>query len=116
MKTSNFPCWLSPIQLEEAEALINLGFRYCGNADNFCVERKVSSVGKWTFYTCDGQVALDAICDGALYSRCLELETWHGDQTWFNNQVRQARKAIQEVQRRKKERQGVQLSLFEVQP
>lgn len=113
MEKSDYPCWLTSDQLAEAQALIELGFNYCGEESDFCLELDLfdSRVGSWKFYWTVGEVALDAVCDGALYSRCLEFEQ-DSDEDWTAKQLADAKAAIKRVQRRRKLKKPKQLSLF----
>ncbi|MEY3255710.1 MAG: hypothetical protein RLZZ29_841 [Cyanobacteriota bacterium] len=70
MKT--LPSWLSAKNLYIAENLINQGFHYCGDSDDFSIGYFVEGLENWDLYFCYGEIGLDAICDQALF--CLDLE------------------------------------------
>jgi hypothetical protein len=94
------------------EALIDLGFSYVGNADDYSVEKhlKFAKVGSWTFYGCAGECFLDAVCDGALYSKHLELE--EGKNLRAENELRKIKTAIRSIQKKRNDERPRQLSLF----
>lgn len=113
LQKSRYPCWLSPAQLHEAQALRDMGFRYCGNADEYCIGYLVGSCGCWKFYTCDGEIALDAICNGALYSLCLEDNPAATEEDDFlEKQLALMKKTLRAAQREYSRPQGIQLTLF----
>ncbi|MFB2897736.1 hypothetical protein ACE1CI_32875 [Aerosakkonemataceae cyanobacterium BLCC-F50] len=114
---SNFPCWLSPGELEQAQALLDLGFVYCGDVDNFCELEPCGKVGSWQFGTAPGEVCMDAVCNGALYSWCLETHPNFDDDGFFETRLKEAKSTILQVIRKQSEQvrsQYQQLSLFEV--
>lgn len=57
----DFPCWLNSGELEQAQALLDLGFIYCGDADEFCESEPCGKVGNWQFATAIGECYLDAV-------------------------------------------------------
>ncbi|MFB2832925.1 hypothetical protein [Floridanema evergladense] len=113
MKTSNFPCWLTPGELEQAQALLDLGFVYCGDADDFCGSEPCGKVQNWEFATAFGEVCLDAICNGALYSWCLETHPNFDDDGFFKTRLQEAKNAIKKAIKKQNEAlPHKQLSLF----
>ena len=99
IKTSNpkYPCWLTPDELEQAEALIKLDFHFCGDRWDYCVmeDNKFGSVAGWKFYGGCGEVVLDVVFKNALYSKCLD----HLDGDWakFKAEIKEAKQAIKAV-------------------
>lgn len=112
----NYPCWLSKSQLEQAQALIDLGFHYCGDADDFCgCEYPRGKVGTWQFGTAPGECCLDAVCNGALYSWDLESDPRFDDERFFEARLKEAKQAIKTVIRNQKQKQqssAIQNRLF----
>jgi hypothetical protein len=112
----NYPCWLSKPQLEQAQALVDLGFHYCGDADNFCgCEYPCGKVGTWQFGTHPGECCLDAVCNGALYSWELETDPRCDEPGFFEARLAEAKKTIKTViknQKLKQQSSAIQLSLF----
>ena len=78
---SNFPCWLSPKDKVIAEALIeSAGFIYCGREEDFIPYDeeigngyKLAKCCRWQLASARGEVALEAVCDGAVFGKCLEV-------------------------------------------
>ena len=71
----NLPCWLTKTQLYVAQQLINQGFHYCGNSDDFCEpDFSISITDGWKLSFPPGECFLDATCDNALFSKYLEDE------------------------------------------
>ena len=112
----SYPCWLSKEQLNQAQALIDLGFHYCGDVDNFCgLEYPCGKVGAWRFGTTAGECCLDAECSGALYSWDLELDPRFDNPGFFQARLAEAKKAIKSIIKNQKmiaESEAIQLSLF----
>ncbi len=107
------PCWLNPEQLEQAEALIQQGFCFCGDENNFCLDGDFAlKVAGWRFYWAIGYIALDATCNGALYSLDLEIQGIDNDGTLRRQALSNAKQAIKEIQIKNKKCQPIQLSLF----
>jgi hypothetical protein len=74
----NLPCWLTKKQSYVAQQLINQGFHYCGNSDNFCEPGfSISITDGWKLSFPPGECFLDATCDNALFSKCLEGEEFN---------------------------------------
>jgi hypothetical protein len=74
VKTTDQPCWLNPKDLHIARALEEIGFHYCGNEKNFgSLDYLLGKVCGWELKTALGEVAIDAVKDEALYSKCLEV-------------------------------------------
>lgn len=115
IKKKKYPCWLTPIQLEQADALLNLGFHYCGNADGFIEGYLVCKIHGWTFRSVCGEIALDAELNGALYSWCLEILPNSDINGFFEARVEEAKTAIRDVVKSQKTYANIgakQLSLF----
>jgi hypothetical protein len=69
----NLPCWLTKKQLYVAQQLINQGFYYCGNADDFCEEDfSIPITDGWKLSFPPGECFLDATCNKALFAKNLE--------------------------------------------
>ena len=69
----DLPCWLTKKQLYVAQQLINQGFHYCGNADDFCEpDFSTSITDGWELSFPPGECFLDATCDKALFAKNLE--------------------------------------------
>jgi len=68
MQKSDFPCWLSPKDKAIAEALINMGFWYCGLEENFIIypELMIRYHG-WLLGGAYQESLLEALADGALF-------------------------------------------------
>jgi hypothetical protein len=107
------PAWLSPDELEQAQALISLDFHFCGDRWDYCVfeDNKFGSVAGWKFYGSCGEIALDVVYKNALYSKC--LDDLDGDWDKFLVEIKEAKKALRKVINEQKSRVK-QLSLWEV--
>lgn len=125
---SKTPCWLTHDELEQAEALIKLGFYYCGNEDkdeeeglgSFLCSIQGWEFHKWTFRSAVGELVMQAICNGTLY--CWDIEKLPNCETkgFFEERLKEAKTALQKVIKSQKVRvkveakeQPEQLSLFE---
>ena len=111
----SYPCWLTADQLEQADALLKLGFCYCGNADDFCQNYFLCKIHSWKFHSAYGEICLDAVCHGALYSWCLETMPNQDEDNFFENRLKEAKTALNQVIRKQniaKEISAKQLSLF----
>jgi hypothetical protein len=112
-----YPCWLTKHQLEEAEALIAIGFSYIGNvSEHFDDDEidfyKCGSYKSWKFCTAAGECFLDAVCQGALYSWHLEDHPDFMKTNFINDRVKEAKKALKSVVNQEPELAYQQLSLF----
>lgn len=113
LQPTDYPCWLTAEELEEALALKKLGFIYCGDANNFCEwDYDCGRVGSWNFGGASGEVCLDARCRGALYSKCLEISPQRNSNRFFEKQLAAAKAAIRSVKKARKKDQPQQLSLL----
>ncbi len=78
---SRQPNWLSREELRQAEALQPLGFTYIGRVEEFsCWSEELGACGLWKFRVTEGEIYLDAICRGAIYSKCVESEPGFGSE------------------------------------
>lgn len=113
MEKAKYPCWLSADELEQAQALINLGFHFCGDRFNYCVQenKKFGSVARWKFYGSWGEIVLDVVCNNALYSK--DLDHLDSDCSKFRAEIKEAKKAIKQVIKLQNSRFN-QLTLWEV--
>ena len=97
------PCWLTKHQLEEASALIAIGFCYVGNVakhfddDEEIDFHKVSSWKEWKFLTVPGECFIDAVCNGALYSWFLEKHPDQGSPNFLRNRIEEIKKTLNSV-------------------
>lgn len=81
MKETDYPCWLSKKDLYIAQALIEkAGFIYCGKDEDFIpydeelgTGYKLAKFCGWQLASAQGDVALEAVRDGAVFGKCLEL-------------------------------------------
>ena len=71
----SYPDWLSIGDLTIAEALEEIGFAYVGEVKDFQIKKELhlETIGNWSFYSGDGEIVLDAVCDGALYFLALDI-------------------------------------------
>jgi hypothetical protein len=105
---TDYPCWLPQHRLNQAKALQELGFTYCGDMNDFSLGYKLATVDGWEFWSAEGEVAIDAVYDGALYSLCLEID----DNQDCEVEFKKAKEAI----RRSKKQEDLsckQMSLFQ---
>jgi len=92
------PAWLTIDELEQAQALIDLGFHYCADATEFDTfedhgVRPDAKVGKWGLCSGCGELGIDAICRKALFFKGFD-DISSEDLT---KEVKQAKKAIKAV-------------------
>jgi hypothetical protein len=67
MKT-DFPCWLSPKDKAVAEALVSMGFWYCGKAEDFITyEEAMTKHHGWLIGGAYQEQLLEAVGDEALF-------------------------------------------------
>ncbi len=98
---NELPCWLSPKDKAIAEALIeSAGFIYCGKEEDFIsydeelgTGYKLASVLGWRLASAYGEVALEAVRDGAVFGKCLEVLP----DIDFKKEVKLAKKIIREA-------------------
>lgn len=106
---NNYPCWLNKYQLEQAEALIKLGFVYIGTEEpdeiGFYTKYK-----QWEFYTCLGECNLEAICNEACYLWCLENHKDIDSKNFLEARLKECIQAIKSV--KKASEDCNQLTLF----
>jgi hypothetical protein len=102
------PCWLTPDELEQAQALIDLGFHFCGDRDDYCLQenKKLGSVNSWKFYGSYGNIVIDIVFKNALFSQDFSF-----DEGKYNSTLKQAKKAIKTAIEKQKAKIQ-QLSLF----
>ena len=66
---NDFPCWLSPKDKAVAEALIKMGFWYCGRAEDFIVfQEHMTRCHGWLIGAAYQEQFLEAVVDGALFT------------------------------------------------
>lgn len=78
----NFPCWLTGKNRAIALGLIDAGFIYCGLSKD-CIPYenelgtgyRLAKIHGWQLFSAYGEVAVEAICDGAVFGKCLELSS-----------------------------------------
>lgn len=98
MGVSDFPCWLSGRDRSIAIALISqAGFIYCGREEDFIRYDEELGTGYhlakccgWQLASARGEVALEAVRDGAVFGKCLEVLP----DVNFEAEVKQAKKII----------------------
>jgi hypothetical protein len=81
MKAADYPCWLSKKDLHIAQALIEkAGFIYCGKDEDFIpydeelgTGYKLAKCCGWQLASAYGDIALEAVRDGAVFGKCLEV-------------------------------------------
>ena len=81
MGVNDFPCWLSGRDTAIAKALIEkAGFIYCGREEDFIPYDEEIGNGYrlarccgWQLASARGEVALEAVRDGAVFGKCLEV-------------------------------------------
>jgi hypothetical protein len=115
MTKLNQPSWLTKHQLEEAESLIAIGFCYVGDVSQHYDEEEIEFnkfivIGNWKFCTVQGEPLIDAICEGALYSWCLEIHPEKDKPNFFNDRVNEIQLALKNVYY--SDSDSKQLSLF----
>ena len=79
--SSDFPCWLKARDAAIASSLISdAGFIYCGREEDFIAYDeeigagyRLASVCGWRLASAHGEVALEAVRDGAVFGKCLEV-------------------------------------------
>jgi hypothetical protein len=68
MEKADFPCWLQGKDKAAAKALVDMGFWYCGLAENFILYEELMIKHRgWLLGGSSQEQALDAVCDGALF-------------------------------------------------
>ena len=84
------PSWLTKKQLKVATALMNQGFHYCGNANNFCKpDFSIPVIDGWEIHYPDGECFIDLYCDDALFSKNIEHENLN-----FKTELKSVKKLI----------------------
>ncbi len=81
MKETDYPCWLSKKDLHIAQPLVEkAGFIYCGKDEDFIpydeelgTGYKLAKCYGWQLASAYGDVALEAVRDGAVFGKCLEV-------------------------------------------
>ena len=71
---SEFPCWLAGKDKFIAQALIETGFWYAGKAEDFIEVGTITRIEGWKIGFCYGEILLDCVRDGALFSRDIDGE------------------------------------------
>lgn len=72
---SSFPCWLTSKDKAIAQALIDkAGFDYLGSPDEFGIyDFRIATIQGWRLGAAYGEVAIEAVRDGAVFGKCLEV-------------------------------------------
>jgi hypothetical protein len=117
MKETDYPCWFSKKDLHIAQALVEAGFTYCGRKEDFiCFDEEFGSSYKlakccgWQLASAYGEIALDVVRDGAVFSK--GLKNLNID---FEGELKLTRQIIKEASREWEESHASeykQLSLF----
>jgi hypothetical protein len=106
MQKSDFPCWLQGKDKAAAQALLDMGFWYCGLSENFVVYEEIMIRHRgWLLGGSYQEQALDAVCGGALFVCDVE------DDRSFKEKFRQAKLTISKAIEKFNEPLGVQLRL-----
>lgn len=106
MKAADFPCWLEGRHKAVGKALINMGFCYCGLAENFVIfDEFMVSVRGWRLGGAYQESALDAVHDGALFTLVIE------DDRTVEAKFLEAKLTINRASEKFNEPLGVQLEL-----
>jgi hypothetical protein len=111
----SFPCWLTGKNKLIAEALLKINFCYCGLADDFCEPDFTWNCEGWTLGTSAGLLYIDAIYDGAVFFRCLEVEHSfkNNDRQYFDCVLKQVKRVIRTTGKKYKTSVNYfQLSIF----
>jgi hypothetical protein len=101
MKEADYPCWFSPKDLHIAQALVEkAGFIYCGKDEDFILYDEEFGTGYklakccgWQLASAYGDVAIDAVRDGAVFGKCLEVLP----DIDFKKEVKLAKQTIKEA-------------------
>lgn len=101
MNLSNLPCWLGKKDLHIAKELVEkAGFIYCGREEDFLpydeelgTGYKLAKCCGWQLASAYGEVALEAIRDGAVFGKCLEVLP----DIDFEKEVKIAKRVIREA-------------------
>ena len=101
MKATDYPCWLSQKDLHIAKTLIEkAGFIYCGKDEDFIpydeelgTGYKLAKCCGWQLASAYGDVALEAVRDGAVFGKCLEILP----DIDFKKEVKLAKRVIKEA-------------------
>jgi hypothetical protein len=101
MKATDYPCWLSKKDLHIAQALVEkAGFIYCGKDEDFIpydeelgTGYKLASCCGWQLASAYGDVAIEAVRDGAVFGKCLEVLP----DINFKKEVKLAKRVIKEA-------------------
>lgn len=118
MKDNDFSCWLNGQDAAIAKALIfQADFIYCGREDEFIAYDeeigngyKLAKCYGWQLASARGEVALEAVKDGAVFGKCLEVLP----DVNFEAEVKLAKRVIRAAAQEWEENHviGVQLVLF----
>ncbi len=115
-----FPCWLTQAELEQAAALLELGFSFLGDADDWAgYTEECGKSGNWIFSVSPGEeCSLEAECRGALYVKWLETDPDFDSEGFFERQLEAAKKAVEDTIAQQHAQQQLcadqQLSLFDL--
>lgn len=89
------PCWLSSKDKAIADALLQAGYHYCGLTENFLFAEEYAIRYKgWRIAGAIGECVLDAECDGALFSKCME-----GQEEQFEAEIRALKQLIRRTEK-----------------
>lgn len=89
MEKVTLPCWLSKKQLEVATEVMNQGFHYCGNANNFCEpDFTIPVIDGWKISYAPGGF-IDLYCNDALFTKNLEAKNVN-----FKTELKSVKKLI----------------------
>lgn len=118
VKTKAIPCWLSPKNKAIALTLINdAEFVYLGSVEDFLIYAeelgagyKLGKTHGWQVTSAYGRLALEAICDGAIFGKSLETLP----NIDFESELKITRRVISQASQAwsKSQSIGTQLTLF----
>jgi hypothetical protein len=106
MEKADFPCWLQAKDKVAAEALVDMGFWYCGLSENFVVYEEIMVKHRgWLLGGSYQEQALDAVRDGALFVCDVE------DDRDFESKFLQTKLTISRAVEKFNEPLGIQMRL-----
>lgn len=116
MSKQNHPCWLTQQQLFCADALLDQGFDYRGDIEAFDLEEttcEVKKCGDWVFYSAIGEVAILAVCSGAVYVFSDSGSEQVDGVDWFEERLKTAAATIKKAIKETDKKEHQQLTIFD---
>lgn len=112
MTQTQLPCWLKPKARAVAVALLEAGYIYCGTMDEFhFYEEYAVRCGQWRIAGSPRECVLDVEWDGALFSKCMEIE----ENPAFEGEIKRVKQLIRSTEKAWEDARAskyCQLSLF----